>query len=621
MKKMRGAAAALAGLLLCASVLTGCAPKAHIEDKPKKSYVKWMKVADGEYMPFTMPEYMGTKGLFIQRMGYEEPEEIYHADLKTDKVSLISSGFDYRGELEKAKEQLRARDRDLSGIGTQYLPKRNAILIQVNSPELWLYHIEKGELELLGNGDYTGMPFEQIYNSAFEKWGEQTYLYPYSGVLPSPDEKLLAFGSDLTQAAGQTGQEIWLYDMQDQTEKQLLAGEGPGVDLTAEGWVGDGMLLCVERRAGGETEAGGGMSVFLADPHGRRTELELFGENPPEDMRVYAAGGAVIASSDERGIQAYRVDQAGKTELILDHQLDEGSMRGEPKMNRNGTQLAYLTAPDPYSADRYLQILSVKDGGERKIDAVRIGEGVETSIKNYWWIDSSRLLITVREEWDGQETGSTWVLDLRAEEQAGGEGDGAGENGSAGQNGGTQNAAETAVEIDEARAQDRAKTRDASVMARAYMLILERIYEESPQLNQPVLGSSESGSGGGEGETAGTAGTATEGAVQEEGLRYLALDTTDMLWLTEAQKAELISMAAEKWGVQVLDRTYTQLGQEGYLNEDGYFEDGMVLKITGGYFMNNEMKADALKLRSAHEGASLSGLTLRFENDSWRMKK
>lgn len=621
MKKMRGAAAALAGLLLCASVLTGCAPKAHIEDKPKKSYVKWMKVADGEYMPFTMPEYMGTKGLFIQRMGYEEPEEIYHADLKTDKVSLISSGFDYRGELEKAKEQLRARDRDLSGIGTQYLPKRNAILIQVNSPELWLYHIEKGELELLGNGDYTGMPFEQIYNSAFEKWGEQTYLYPYSGVLPSPDEKLLAFGSDLTQAAGQTGQEIWLYDMQDQTEKQLLAGEGPNVDLTAEGWVSDGMLLCVERRAGGETEAGGGMSVFLADPHGRRTELELFGENPPGDMRVYAAGGAVIASSDERGIQAYRVDQAGKTELILDHQLDEGSMRGEPKMNRNGTQLAYLTAPDPYSADRYLQILSVKDGSERKIDAVRIGEGVETSIKNYWWIDSSRLLITVREEWDGQETGSTWVLDLRAEEQAGGEGDGAGENGSNGQNGGTQNAAETAVEIDEARAQDRAKTRDASVMARAYMLILERIYEESPQLNQPVLGSSESGSGGGEGETAGTAGTATEGAVQEEGLRYLALDTTDMLWLTEAQKAELISMAAEKWGVQVLDRTYTQLGQEGYLNEDGYFEDGMVLKITGGYFMNNEMKADALKLRSAHEGASLSGLTLRFENDSWRMKK
>ena len=616
MKKIRGAAAALAALLLCASALAGCAPKADIDDKPKKSYVKWMKIADGEYMPFTMPEYMGTKGLFIQRMGCEEAEEIYHVDLKADKASLIGSGFDYAGELEKAKGLLTEQERDLSGITTQYLPKRNAILIQVNSPELWLYHIEKGELELLGSGDYTGMPFEQIYNTAFEKWGEQTYLYPYSGVLPSPDEKMLAFGSDLTQAAAQTGREVWLYDMTEQTEKQLLAGEETGVDYSAVGWAGSGWLLCVERRAAkGTGEAG--ETAFLTGPDGRRAELELFGGTLPEDAQVYAGSGAVIAASNQAGIEVYRVDDAGKAEKILDYQPQEGRILATPKMNRSNTQLAYLNAPDPGTPERYLSVVSVKDGSERRIGAVRIGQDVETSIKNYWWIDNNRLLVTIREEWDGQETSSAWVLDLRAKD--GGEAPETG-NDSDDSDSAADESAKTAVETDWARDQDRSKTRDASVMARAYMMILERMYEESPQLNQPVQGTSGSGTDGGEGGTPAEE-TATDSAVREGGLDYVSLDTTDMLWLTEAQKVELLSMIAEKWGVQALDLTYTQLGEEGYLNEAGYFEDGMVLKITGGYFMNNVMKADALKLRSADQGASLSGLTLRFENDSWRMKE
>lgn len=441
--KKRWVAMLLTGLML-AGILSGCNGE---EAKPhqEKTYVKWMKIADGEYHPFRMPEYMNTKGLFLQRVGPERSEEIYFADVGAFKTELIASGFDLNAEIGKASAMLVEKERDISGLVTQYLPKRNALLLQSKSPELWMYHIEGGSLELLGDGAYTGATFEAIYKSAYEKWGEESYVYSYDSVMPSPNEQYLAFGSTLASVDGETGDEVYLYDMNGKKEQLLLTGQSKAENYNVKGWVDSQWLLCTKqmyKMTGGVSQGVESREAFLVNPAGERIVLDLPDEDSPESYRyLYGGNGMVVSACGDSDVHivVLKIQEDGTADVTVDYTAAGGRLVNDVNVDFRGTKAAFLNAPHSTTSGRQLCVVgsipdqkkqdSVKEDAsdktsetrselERVIGAPNIGENVESDIKDFYWIDSSRILVLLTERRERQETVSTWVLDLRAKAES-----------------------------------------------------------------------------------------------------------------------------------------------------------------------------------------------------------
>lgn len=611
-QKKRWAAAALAGLVAVSAALTGCAQEKPNTPKEEK-YTKWIKVADGQYEPFRMPEYMNAKGLFVQRIGYEKPEETYYADIGASKAELVSSGFDLSREIQKAEDKLRSQHEDAGGITESYLPKKNALLLQCNLPDLWIYHIESGELELLGDGSYMGKPYSQVYEAAYKQWGEESYVYSYAGVMASPNEQFLAFSSTLAEVESDKGQEVYLYDMNEKTERLLLSGESKAENYTAKGWVNNRWLLCIKdvyKMVDGVSQGVESREALLVNTAGERIILNLPDAGSPEAYSYLHTGNGIIVAAyggDPAHIIALKARDDGSVQVIMDYTAMGGSLINDAKISSLAARAAYLNAPDRNSAERELHVIDLQEKSERVISPPNIGEGVETSFGDFYWIDENRMLINIRESWEKQETVSTWILDLRAGAPVEDSTDGNAEdqtsqaavtgsepdpNSEQGEPDPQIKVTPSAIEIDTVRTKDQAKVRDASTMADGYLAIMKSMYDQAPEL-----------------------------AGKEGGLSYIALDTSEMSWISDEEKEILIQKIAETWNVEVLNKTQTQLKEEGYLNAEGYFEKGILFWISGGWNFNNEMKTDAIIWRSAPDSIRKEGIVVRFENDAWNVVK
>lgn len=597
----RAVAALLVGLLFC-GVGTGCVEKQETLAPPEKKYVKWTKVADGEFTPFSMPEYMNATGLYVQRQGIGGPGDIYFADVRNGGGTLVKSGFDLEGEIGSAKALLEEKAVDLTGFSAQYLPKRNVLIMTANSRELWMYQLENGQLKELGNGSYGPMEYEDAYRLAMEKWGEGAYLYPYASVTPSPDEHFLAFSSGMFVDGTQ---QIYVYDMDRQTETLLTA---PGPDYGQGnygflGWVDNQWILCTKEPVpieGDKTDAADASDdeafsrqLVLVSREGIQIPLAMeydFVEGPRGDGRI------VISCRNSKGeptIKVLSVGADGSTETLWDQPLGEGAPVGEIKISGLGKKAAFLSAPDPDSFERQLWVLNLKDGSVRRMAAPIIGEQVSSRVKELWWLDENRLLVTVAEEWQGQETSSLWVLDLRSKTGTGGTSDPSGaEDSSEDQgSGGTGDMAEaghSAVERDTVRKKDVAGARDASQMAGSYLEAIKLLYRLQPEMN------------GAEGE-----------------IQYIAVDTSGLINLSEEQKTALLGAVAAEFDAEVLDKSYLELKEEGRLDEQGRFAEGLLYRLEGGYLLNNEMSLSGFKWRSVEEKAAQESITVRFAEEKW----
>ncbi|MBR0597409.1 hypothetical protein [Sinanaerobacter chloroacetimidivorans] len=123
--------------------------------------------------------------------------------------------------------------------------------------------------------------------------------------------------------------------------------------------------------------------------------------------------------------------------------------------------------------------------------------------------------------------------------------------------------------------------------ADAYWMVIDQLYQEDSGLNGDI--------------------------------KYLAIDTTEMVNLTEEGKEALLKQL-ESYGYEVLDTTFQELQEQGLIH-DLYFPEGILFQIQDEPMEGNTITMDASKWRSGTGAIGYDNLVVEYKNDIWEIKE
>lgn len=106
-------------------------------------------------------------------------------------------------------------------------------------------------------------------------------------------------------------------------------------------------------------------------------------------------------------------------------------------------------------------------------------------------------------------------------------------------------------------------------------------------------------------------------SVLNENIKYLAMDTTNMTNLTEEDK-EILLEELEEYGHTVLNMTFEELEEEGYI-EDLYFKEGILLEIDDEPMEDNAIKMNASKWKSGLGAIGYDGMIVEYNGEIWEV--
>ena len=102
-------------------------------------------------------------------------------------------------------------------------------------------------------------------------------------------------------------------------------------------------------------------------------------------------------------------------------------------------------------------------------------------------------------------------------------------------------------------------------------------------------------------------------------IKYIAIDTSLINNLSEDQKSALLK-DVEKYGYIVLDMTFEELEEQGYI-DDLYFKEGILFKIEDRPMSGNSILMDVSKWRSGLGAIGYDDLKVQFKSGNWKITK
>lgn len=111
-----------------------------------------------------------------------------------------------------------------------------------------------------------------------------------------------------------------------------------------------------------------------------------------------------------------------------------------------------------------------------------------------------------------------------------------------------------------------------------------------------------------------------------DGIKYLAIDTSGMANLTDQEKRKLINLFRDnQYGLIVLNKTHEELIKEGYIkninDHEEYpyyrFLEGILISITDKPMENNMISMLAMKSRSSLGAMGYGDLKIEYKDGSW----
>lgn len=102
-------------------------------------------------------------------------------------------------------------------------------------------------------------------------------------------------------------------------------------------------------------------------------------------------------------------------------------------------------------------------------------------------------------------------------------------------------------------------------------------------------------------------------------IKYIAIDTSSIVNLNDDTKAKLLKQL-ESYGFIVLDMTYSELEEQGYI-EELYFKEGIFFKIEDESMKNNTIKMNVSKWRSGLGAIGYNDFIIKCNNGEWKIVK
>lgn len=102
-------------------------------------------------------------------------------------------------------------------------------------------------------------------------------------------------------------------------------------------------------------------------------------------------------------------------------------------------------------------------------------------------------------------------------------------------------------------------------------------------------------------------------------IKYIAVDTSLINSLSVEETTRMLK-EIEKYGYTVLNKTFEELEQEGYI-KDLYFEEGILFKIKDEPINRNSITMDVSKWRSGLGAIGYDDLRIEYINGRWEITK
>jgi len=100
-------------------------------------------------------------------------------------------------------------------------------------------------------------------------------------------------------------------------------------------------------------------------------------------------------------------------------------------------------------------------------------------------------------------------------------------------------------------------------------------------------------------------------------IKLIAVDTSLIVNLSEEEVSRLLK-EIEKYGYNVLNMTFEELEQEGYI-KDLDFEEGILFKIKDEIMSGNSINMDVSKWRSGRGSIGYDDLRVEYKNGEWKI--
>lgn len=104
-----------------------------------------------------------------------------------------------------------------------------------------------------------------------------------------------------------------------------------------------------------------------------------------------------------------------------------------------------------------------------------------------------------------------------------------------------------------------------------------------------------------------------------DGIKYMAIDTSSMSNLDEESKNDLLKqLEKEYYGTIILDMTFEELKSNGYI-KDLFFPDGIFFKIEDSLIKNNSIEMNVSKWRSGTGAIGYDNLIIKYSDSVWKI--
>jgi hypothetical protein len=133
---------------------------------------------------------------------------------------------------------------------------------------------------------------------------------------------------------------------------------------------------------------------------------------------------------------------------------------------------------------------------------------------------------------------------------------------------------------------------DKNILIDGYMALIDDIYQEDNGLNSDIT--------------------------------MIAIDTTEWEGLTDLEQVAILSLANEKYNVEIVKGTYEELAEQGLIDKDKlYFPEGVLIKISKVKIKKDSKRITCAieKWRSGLGAIGSSDVTATYDGTEWKIKK
>lgn len=304
------------------------------------------------------------------------------------------------------KKVLTAADPEFANFKLTASPDSRRYVIP-SEKGLWSVNPESGASVKISKDQFNGKSYDELakaHRELFSAVDGPAVLWWNENPLFSPDSNFMVYMTN-RDCLETLGNSIWVYDFSTGEERPLVQNTN-GEQYVSIGWLDHSHLLY--KQSVQDTAR-----YFVSDLEGNHVLLNLEGADPV--VLAVQCSGLIAYTSDYSASRDINIGKVDTNTGIISKQYEksiDGALRDPYAFSPDGTQFAYLYAPDSENTTQSIAIIDLTGNTEKAVNELPAAAKTRHMISSFDWFGNSKLLVRLNKVTKGLHETSTWIYDM-----------------------------------------------------------------------------------------------------------------------------------------------------------------------------------------------------------------